>query len=72
MSGWQWEWQWQCPTRPEVPSEVERAFELRGSARVWIQRGHGRQQPLPNAPFWGEGGHQRQAKYEPQCHILLF
>lgn len=65
MSGWQWERQWQCPTRPEVPSEVERTTELRGSAGVWIQRGHGRQQPLPDTPFWGEGGHQRKAKYEP-------
>lgn len=65
MSGWQWERQWQCPTRPEVPSEVERTIELRGSARVWIQRGHGRQQPLPDTSFWGEGGHQRKAKYEP-------
>lgn len=65
-------WQRQRPARPEVPSQVERAFELRGSAGVWIQRGHGRQQSLPSVPFRGEGGHQCKAKYEPQCHIGSF
>lgn len=62
VSRWQWECQRQHPARPEVPSEVERASELRGSAGVWIQWGYGWQQPLSDATFWREGGHQRKAK----------
>lgn len=72
VSGRQRERQWKCSTGPEVPSKVERAPELRGSAGVWIQRGHGWHQPLPSTPFRGEGGHQRQAKYEAQFDTLLF
>lgn len=66
VSGWQRQWQQQYPTGPKVPSQVERASELRGSAGVWIQRRYGRQQPLPDGPLWRESGHQRKTKYEPQ------
>lgn len=47
---------------PALPAEVERAAEPGGGAGVRIQRGHGRQRPLPGRPLGGEGGHQRQAQ----------
>lgn len=64
ISGWQRQWQRKRNTWPEVPSEVERASELRGGAWVRVQRRHGRHRPLPSSSFGRESGDQRQAKYD--------